>query len=51
MYYVEGITLPFQEDETHEFKGHRIIAVEELPTKRGGNIPGTERRSHRAASR
>lgn len=51
MYYVEGFTLPFEEDETHEFKGHRNIAVEELPMRRGGNIPGTDRRSRRAVSR
>ncbi|KAL5467452.1 hypothetical protein EMCRGX_G031677 [Ephydatia muelleri] len=51
MYYVEGLTLPFEEDETHEFKGHRNIAVEELPTRRGGYIPGTNRRSRRAVSR
>ena len=42
MYYVEEITSPFQEDETHEFKGHPSYSSRRVPTERGGNIPGTE---------
>ena len=29
--YVRGSYMPFEEDETHEFKGHREIAPEDTP--------------------
>ena len=48
-YYVRNTVVPFEEDATHEFKGHRNLAVEELPP--WCFIPGTDRRSRRAASR
>ena len=30
-YYVRAETVPFEEDNTHEFKGHKNIAVEDVP--------------------
>ena len=30
-YYIQGSIVPFEEDMTHEFKGHRNFAVEEIP--------------------
>ena len=30
-YYVKGCVMEVEEDRTHEFKGHRDIAVEEIP--------------------
>lgn len=30
-YYIQGSTLSFEEDMTHEFKGHRNLCEEELP--------------------
>ncbi|KAK7111522.1 uncharacterized protein [Littorina saxatilis] len=30
-YYVRGSTLPFEEDKTHEFKGHLNLCQEEIP--------------------
>ena len=47
--YTRGSVLPFGEDATHEFKGHRNLAVEELPP--WCFVPGTQRRSRRAISR
>jgi len=47
--YLRGSVLPFVEDRTHEFKGHRNLAVEELPP--WCFVPGTNRRSRRAISR
>ena len=47
--YLLGSVLPFGEDGTHEFKGHRNLAVEELPP--WCYVPGTNRRSRRAISR
>ncbi|KAK7507560.1 hypothetical protein BaRGS_00001495 [Batillaria attramentaria] len=48
-YYVRGSTLPFEEDMTHEFKGHRNLSVQELPswTKESSN----EKASRKAISR
>ena len=48
-FYVRDSVVPFEEDAFHEFKGHRNLAVEELPP--WCYIPGTDRRSRRAASR
>ena len=48
-YYVQHTIVPFEEDATHEFKGHRNLAVEELPP--WCFFPGTDRRSRRAVSR
>lgn len=48
-YYVMGEVLPFEEDSTHEFKGHCNICVEDLPP--WAFIKGTMRRSRRAVSR
>lgn len=31
-YYIRGSTLAIEEDMTHEFKGHRNLCVEELPS-------------------
>ncbi|KAL9975322.1 hypothetical protein ACROYT_G012475 [Oculina patagonica] len=47
--YVKNSVVPFEEDSTHEFKGHRNISVEELPP--WCYIPGTDRRSRKAVSR
>lgn len=30
-YYIQGSVVPFEEDSTNEFKGHRNLAVEEIP--------------------
>ena len=48
-YYVKDMVVSFEEDSQHEFKGHRNLAVEELPP--WCFIPGTDRRSRRGASR
>ena len=32
-YYVSGETVPFEEDSTHEFKGHRNLTQEDIPPK------------------
>ncbi|XP_015750507.1 PREDICTED: uncharacterized protein LOC107330401 [Acropora digitifera] len=48
-FYVLDSVVPFEEDATHEFKGHRDIAVEELPS--WCFFPGTDRRSRKAVSR
>lgn len=48
-FYVLDSVVPFEEDATHEFKGHRDIAVEELPS--WCYLPGTDRRSRKAVSR
>ena len=48
-FYVVDSVVPFEEDATHEFKGHRNIAVEELPSR--CYFPGTDRRSRKAVSR
>lgn len=48
-FYVLNSVVPFEEDATHEFKGHRNIAVEEVPP--WCYIPGTDRRSRKAVSR
>ncbi|XP_028392118.1 uncharacterized protein LOC114516757 [Dendronephthya gigantea] len=48
-FYRQGTIVAFEEDATHEFKGHRNLAVEELPP--WCYIPGTDRRSRRAVSR
>lgn len=48
-FYVKNSVVPFEEDSTHEFKGHRNISVEELPP--WCYIPGTDRRSRKAVSR
>lgn len=49
MSYKLGSVLPLEEDSLHEFKGHRNLAVEELP--RWAFIPGTNRRSRTPVSR
>ena len=48
-YYVRGATAPFEEDMLHEFKGHRCLAVEELPP--WTQESKTEKASRRAVSR
>ena len=48
VYLLESV-LPFGEDSRHEFKGHRCLAVEELP--KWCFIPSTLRRSRKAVSR
>jgi hypothetical protein len=30
-YYVRGELVKFEEDQTHEFKGHRNISIREIP--------------------
>ena len=47
--YAEGSKLSCVEDSTHEFKGHRNLAVEELP--KWCFVPGSLRRSRKAVSR
>ncbi|CAH3015992.1 unnamed protein product [Porites evermanni] len=48
-FYVLHSVVPFEEDTTHEFKGHRNISIEEIP--HWCFIPGTDRRSRKAVSR
>lgn len=48
-YYVRNSVVPFEEDFTHEFKGHRNICVEDLPP--WTQESKTERASRRAVSR
>ena len=48
-FYELDSVVPFEEDAKHEFKGHRNIAVEELPS--WCYLPGTDRRSRKAVSR
>lgn len=48
-FYVLCSVVPFEEDATHEFKGHRNITAEEVPP--WCYIPGTDRRSRKAVSR
>lgn len=48
-FFVKNSVVPFEEDSTHEFKGHRNISVEELPP--WCYIPGTDKRSRKAVSR
>ena len=48
-FYLLDSVIPYDEDKTHEFKGHRNIVVEELPP--WCYFPGTERRSRKAVSR
>lgn len=48
-FYVLHSVVPFEEDTTHEFKGHRNISIEEIPP--WCFIPGTDRRSRKAVSR
>ncbi|XP_064640322.1 uncharacterized protein LOC135495522 [Lineus longissimus] len=48
-YYIKGAVVPFEEDLTHEFKGHRNMAVEELPP--WAFITGSNKRSRKAVSR
>ena len=48
-FYVLNSVVPFEEDATHEFKGHRNITAEEVPP--WCYIPGTDRRSRKAVSR
>lgn len=48
-FYIQNTVAPFEEDATHEFKGHRNLGVEDLPP--WCFIPGTDRRSRRAVSR
>ena len=48
-YYIRGETVPFEEDMVHEFKGHRNLAVEELPP--WTQESKTEKASRKAASR
>ncbi|XP_068722727.1 uncharacterized protein [Montipora capricornis] len=47
-YFLDSV-IPYDEDKTHEFKGHRNIVVEDLPP--WCYIPGTEKRSRKAVSR
>ncbi|XP_060589221.1 uncharacterized protein LOC132744510 [Ruditapes philippinarum] len=48
-YYVRNTVVPFEEDFTHEFKGHRNICVEDLPP--WTQESKTEKASRRAVSR
>ena len=48
-FYTKNSVVPFEEDATHEFKGHRNIAFEDIPPWCW--IPGTDRRSRKAVSR
>lgn len=48
-FYLKNSVTPFEEDSTHEFKGHRNISAEEVPP--WCYIPGTDRRSRKAVSR
>ncbi|XP_078689696.1 schlafen-like protein 2 [Branchiostoma floridae x Branchiostoma belcheri] len=49
LFYVRDSVVDVEEDFNHEFKGHRNLAVEELPS--WCYQPGSERRSRRAISR
>jgi len=48
-FYIKDTIVSFEEDETHEFKGHRNISVEEIPP--WCRIAGSNRRSRKAVSR
>ena len=48
-FYVKNSMVDFEEDDTHEFKGHRNLSIEELPSR--CYFPGTERRSRKSVSR
>lgn len=48
-YYVRDSIVPFEEDESHEFKGHRNLCVEELP--HWTHDTKTRKASRRAVSR
>lgn len=48
-YYERKSLVTLEEDEYHEFKGHRSIAVEELPP--WCFLPGSTKRSRKPASR
>ncbi|KAL4234668.1 hypothetical protein ACF0H5_006309 [Mactra antiquata] len=50
-YYVRNHIVPFEEDFTHEFKGHRNICVEDLPPWTQANHEKSDRASRRAVSR
>lgn len=43
-FYISNSEVPFEEDMFHEFKGHRNLAVEELP-------PWTQETTKEKASR
>ncbi|XP_013418493.1 uncharacterized protein LOC106179420 [Lingula anatina] len=47
-YYVKGDIVPFEEDATHEFKGHRNLSVEDVPPWAVGP---NNKRTRRAVSR
>ncbi|CAH1269551.1 Hypp4201 [Branchiostoma lanceolatum] len=49
LFYIRDSVVDVEEDFNHEFKGHRNLAVEELPS--WCYQPGSERRSRRAISR
>ncbi|XP_078608093.1 schlafen-like protein 2 [Branchiostoma floridae x Branchiostoma japonicum] len=49
LFYIRDSVVEVEEDFNHEFKGHRNLAVEELPS--WCYQPGSERRSRRAISR
>ncbi|ESO98238.1 hypothetical protein LOTGIDRAFT_159033 [Lottia gigantea] len=49
-YYIRGNIVPFEEDASHEFKGHRNLCVEELPPWTQVNSR-TEKASRKAVSR
>ena len=48
-YYIRNTEVPFEEDMFHEFKGHRNLAVEELPP--WTQDTAKEKASRRAVSR
>ncbi|KAI0234738.1 hypothetical protein LSAT2_014952 [Lamellibrachia satsuma] len=48
-YYVSGSTVPFDEDVTHEFKGHKNLSNEEIPP--WTQIANSDRRTRGPVSR
>ncbi|XP_077861506.1 schlafen-like protein 2 [Saccoglossus kowalevskii] len=50
-YYVRHSVVPFEEDVTHEFKGHRTLCIEDLPEWSSINRGDRERRSRQSISR
>ncbi|KAG1650502.1 Cholinesterase [Nymphon striatum] len=50
-YYIMDSLMPFEEDEIHEFKGHRTICAEDLALKHKGNAANRFHRTRCAISR
>ena len=50
-YYILNNKVSFEEDGTHEFKGHKNISVEEIPAWRIVDASGCEKQTRTSVSR